>query len=119
MAASDANAPDGRTFQPGDIVQHFKRELVDPSTSTYLYRIVGVAQDVPESGRHAVPAVGEVPRAPGELVEPVAARVGAVELVYAPAAVESGDVRLLRKDVEVRLYDVRDALGDLGRTARG
>ena len=45
MAASDANAPDGRTFQPGDIVQHFKRELVDPSTSTYLYRIVGVAQD--------------------------------------------------------------------------
>lgn len=32
-----------RTFHPGDRVQHFKRELVDPNTTQYLYQIVGVA----------------------------------------------------------------------------
>ena len=32
-----------RTFHPGDRVQHFKRELVDPNTTRYLYQIVGVA----------------------------------------------------------------------------
>ncbi|HCJ15513.1 DUF1653 domain-containing protein [Sharpea azabuensis] len=32
-----------RTFKEGDIVQHFKRETVDPATTTYLYRIIGIA----------------------------------------------------------------------------
>ncbi|MEE1299522.1 MAG: DUF1653 domain-containing protein [Acutalibacteraceae bacterium] len=32
-----------RTFHPGDRVQHFKRELVDPNSTQYLYQIVGVA----------------------------------------------------------------------------
>ncbi|MBQ8925472.1 MAG: DUF1653 domain-containing protein [Clostridia bacterium] len=32
-----------RNFHPGDRVQHFKRELVDPNTTQYLYQIVGVA----------------------------------------------------------------------------
>ncbi|WP_173326876.1 DUF1653 domain-containing protein [Sharpea azabuensis] len=32
-----------RTFKTGDIVQHFKRETVDPSTTTYLYKIIGRA----------------------------------------------------------------------------
>lgn len=32
-----------RTFKEGDIVQHFKREMVDPATTTYLYRIIGIA----------------------------------------------------------------------------
>lgn len=32
-----------RTFHPGDRVQHFKRELVGPNTTQYLYQIVGVA----------------------------------------------------------------------------
>ena len=35
-------SPD-RTFRPGDRVQHFKRELVDPNGTQYLYQIVGVA----------------------------------------------------------------------------
>jgi hypothetical protein len=30
-------------YQKGDIVRHFKRETVDPESTTYLYRIVGVA----------------------------------------------------------------------------
>lgn len=31
-------------FEPGDIVQHFKRETVsDPQSNDYLYEIVGVA----------------------------------------------------------------------------
>ena len=33
-------------FQPGDIVQHFKRETLDEETlaqSKYLYKIIGVA----------------------------------------------------------------------------
>ena len=33
-----------RSFQPGDIVQHFKRELVDPTSDMYLYRIIGVGE---------------------------------------------------------------------------
>lgn len=33
-----------REFRPGDIVRHFKRELVDQSTHEYLYRIVEVAE---------------------------------------------------------------------------
>lgn len=32
-----------RTFEPGEIVQHFKRELHGEGTR-YLYRIVGVAR---------------------------------------------------------------------------
>lgn len=32
-----------RTFMPGDIVRHFKRELVDPKTNQYLYEIIHVA----------------------------------------------------------------------------
>lgn len=35
------------TFHPGDIVQHFKRELLpksDLTTNRYLYQIVGVAK---------------------------------------------------------------------------
>ena len=32
-----------RNFRPGDRVQHFKRETVDPNTTQYLYQIVGVA----------------------------------------------------------------------------
>ena len=34
---------DERTFRAGDIVRHFKRETVDPSSDQYLYRIVGEA----------------------------------------------------------------------------
>jgi hypothetical protein len=33
-----------RVFKPGDLVRHFKRETADPSTSEYLYRIVGEAE---------------------------------------------------------------------------
>ena len=34
-----------RQFQPGDIVKHFKRELVNDKTSNeYLYEIVGTAR---------------------------------------------------------------------------
>ncbi len=32
-----------RMFQVGDVVRHFKRETVDPSTDLYLYMIVGTA----------------------------------------------------------------------------
>ena len=32
-----------RLFQVGDVVRHFKRETVDPSTDLYLYMIVGTA----------------------------------------------------------------------------
>ncbi|MBQ0071053.1 MAG: DUF1653 domain-containing protein [Spirochaetales bacterium] len=32
-----------RNLRPGDIVQHFKRELVSPETSKYIYRIVDFA----------------------------------------------------------------------------
>ena len=32
-----------RSFRAGDIVRHFKRETVDPSTDQYLYMIVGEA----------------------------------------------------------------------------
>lgn len=32
-----------RTFLPGDIVRHFKRELVDSKTNQYLYEIIHVA----------------------------------------------------------------------------
>ena len=34
---------DERDFRVGDIVRHFKRETVDPSTDQYLYMIVGTA----------------------------------------------------------------------------
>jgi len=33
-----------RIFYPNDIVQHFKRETVDPKTSVYLYRIIAIAE---------------------------------------------------------------------------
>lgn len=32
-----------RNFQKGDLVRHFKRELVDQSTKQYLYRIITFA----------------------------------------------------------------------------
>lgn len=32
-----------RIFHSGDIVRHFKREIVDPNTSLYLYKIIGIA----------------------------------------------------------------------------
>lgn len=32
-----------REFKPNQIVRHFKRELVDPTTMDYLYRIVDIA----------------------------------------------------------------------------
>ncbi len=32
-----------RTFHPGDIVKHFKRETVSHDTSLYLYKIIGIA----------------------------------------------------------------------------
>ena len=35
-----------RDFQPGDIVQHFKRETLseeEKKTNRYLYRIIGIA----------------------------------------------------------------------------
>ena len=32
-----------RAFRPGDRVQHFKRETVDPNGTQYLYQIVGGA----------------------------------------------------------------------------
>ena len=32
-----------REFRPGDLVRHFKRETVDPSSRKYLYRIVDMA----------------------------------------------------------------------------
>ena len=34
---------DTREFRAGDIVRHFKRETVDPSSEEYLYMIVGEA----------------------------------------------------------------------------
>ena len=33
-----------RAFMPGDIVRHFKRELVDEKTNEYLYEIIHVAK---------------------------------------------------------------------------
>ena len=33
-----------RSFMPGDIVRHFKRELVDEKTNEYLYEIIHVAK---------------------------------------------------------------------------
>lgn len=32
-----------RKFQPGDIVKHFKRELVDQNTKEYMYKIITFA----------------------------------------------------------------------------
>ena len=32
-----------REFKPNQIVRHFKRELVDPASMDYLYRIVDIA----------------------------------------------------------------------------
>lgn len=32
-----------RKFYPGDIVQHFKRELTDWESNTYLFKILGTA----------------------------------------------------------------------------
>lgn len=32
-----------RSFRAGDVVRHFKRETVDPSSDEYLYMIVGEA----------------------------------------------------------------------------
>lgn len=32
-----------RTLEENDIVRHFKRETVDPHTTKYLYKIIGIA----------------------------------------------------------------------------
>lgn len=32
-----------RNLKKNDIVRHFKRETVDPDTTKYLYRIIGIA----------------------------------------------------------------------------
>ncbi len=32
-----------RNFQSGDVVRHFKRELVDKKTQEYLYKIITIA----------------------------------------------------------------------------
>jgi len=40
-------------FVVGDIVQHFKREWVDPHTSEYLYKIIAFAQHT-ENGEKLV-----------------------------------------------------------------
>lgn len=32
-----------RTLETNDIVRHFKRETVDPHTTKYLYKIIGIA----------------------------------------------------------------------------
>ena len=39
--------PEERIFHPGDIVQHFKRNMIsedERNTNKYLYRIVGTAE---------------------------------------------------------------------------
>ncbi len=33
-----------RTFEPGTVVRHFKRERADHSSTVYLYRIIGEAE---------------------------------------------------------------------------
>ena len=42
-----------RDIMIGDIVQHFKREWVDHSTSEYLYKVLAFAQHT-ENGEHLV-----------------------------------------------------------------
>ena len=42
-----------RTFQPGDIVQHFKRHTLKNPGTTYLYQIVGIAEHT-ETGEDLV-----------------------------------------------------------------
>jgi hypothetical protein len=37
------NSMGEREFHKGDLVRHFKREMVDPKSTEYLYRIVGTA----------------------------------------------------------------------------
>lgn len=46
-----------RTFHPGDIVRHFKRETLseeDAAKNIYLYRIVGAAEDTETGERRMV-----------------------------------------------------------------
>ena len=41
-------------FEPGDIVQHFKRETIgNPHDNTYLYRVIGFARHT-ETGEELV-----------------------------------------------------------------
>lgn len=42
-----------RIFQAGDLVRHFKRELVDPTTLEYLYKIITFASHT-ETGERLV-----------------------------------------------------------------
>lgn len=42
-----------RAFQAGDLVRHFKRELVDPTTLEYLYKIITFATHT-ETGERLV-----------------------------------------------------------------
>ena len=47
-------------FEPGDIVQHFKRETIkEPHNNEYLYKIVGFAQHT-ETGEALVIYSGSV-----------------------------------------------------------
>lgn len=43
-ANTTINTNESRDFHIGDIVQHFKRENVNPNTSEYLYKILAFAQ---------------------------------------------------------------------------
>ena len=57
-----------RTFYPGDIVRHFKRETVTDKTSQqYLYKIVGIANHT-ETGEQLIiyqPVSGMMDKAAG------------------------------------------------------
>lgn len=44
---------EARDFQAGDLVRHFKRELVDPTTLEYLYKIITFASHT-ETGEKLV-----------------------------------------------------------------
>ena len=81
--------------------------------------LLGLAQCVADAGRHAVPRIRQVARAAGELVEPVAARVDAVEAVEPLALLGAGDVGLLGEHVEIRLNDVRNPVVEVGGATRG
>jgi len=43
-----------RSFTSGDVVRHFKRETVDPSTDDYLYMVVGEATHSETGERYMV-----------------------------------------------------------------
>ena len=81
--------------------------------------LLGLAKRVAEAGGDAVPRIRQVARTAGELVEPVAARVDAVEAIEPLALARPSDVGLLREQVEVRLDYMRHVVAHVGRAARG